>query len=327
MKSVTPMPRWAQYAGGATLLSLALAAAGVSMYMNIASGLAVAVELAIIFAIADIGKISLQVIRASIVDHPILKASWIVASMVSALCAANILATFMGDRLNGASHEAQAAAQAQQQVTEIEKSIANAQAAAEDERKNKNSPGCGKNCQALLTRVDALRAELATARSQAAAKPAPKSNGLSDMLADAAGADRQKAAAMFVVVMLVAALLVGELFSQLAHYGAGLIHAAATAQPVRPKPQPKPAEPQPEAVKVKPGSAAYYRDRLARERPDLAERVRLGALSINAAAIEAGLRKPKAKRPSPSRIDVTPETVVDHLAQIARKAKKKVAAV
>jgi hypothetical protein len=321
------MPRWAQYAGGATLLSLALAAAGVSMYMNIVSGLAVAVELAIIFAVADIGKIALQIIRASIIDHPVLKASWIVASVVSALCATNVLATFMGDRLNGAQHELAATAQAQLQVVEIEKSIANAQASAEDERKNKNSPGCGKNCQALLARVDALRAELATARGKLAAKPAPRSNGLSDMLADASGADRQKAAAIFVVVLLVAALLVGELFSQMAYHGAIMVHAAAMRPEPAKKParQPKAAEPEEAATKPQAGSRAYYLDRLDRSRPDLAARVRAGELSANAAAIEAGLRKakPKAVRTAKAQIAATPEAIAEHLAGIARKASKK----
>lgn len=41
------------------------------------------------------------------------------------------------------------------------------------------------------------------------------------------------------------------------------------------------------------GTAAYFRARLKCERPDLAARIARRELSINAAAIEAGFRKPQ----------------------------------
>ena len=46
---------------------------------------------------------------------------------------------------------------------------------------------------------------------------------------------------------------------------------------------------------LKYGSAAYWLARLRRDRPDLAERVTAGELSINAASIEAGFRKRTVK--------------------------------
>jgi len=45
------------------------------------------------------------------------------------------------------------------------------------------------------------------------------------------------------------------------------------------------------------GTAAYFLSRLERDRPDLAVRVWRGELSANAAAIEAGLRKPTITLP------------------------------
>lgn len=41
------------------------------------------------------------------------------------------------------------------------------------------------------------------------------------------------------------------------------------------------------------GTASYFRDRLVSERPDLATRVDYGELSIHAAAVQAGFRKPQ----------------------------------
>ena len=45
------------------------------------------------------------------------------------------------------------------------------------------------------------------------------------------------------------------------------------------------------------GTAAYFRARLNRERPDLAARIDRGELSIHAAAVEAGFRKPQLTLP------------------------------
>jgi|SRR5947208_2857172 len=45
------------------------------------------------------------------------------------------------------------------------------------------------------------------------------------------------------------------------------------------------------------GGTAYFRDRLDSERPDLAARVDYGELSIHAAAVQAGFRKPQLTVP------------------------------
>jgi hypothetical protein len=48
----------------------------------------------------------------------------------------------------------------------------------------------------------------------------------------------------------------------------------------------------------KPGTAAYYRQRLERDHPRLARAVDRGELSVFAACLRAGLRKPPQKRPT-----------------------------
>jgi hypothetical protein len=48
-------------------------------------------------------------------------------------------------------------------------------------------------------------------------------------------------------------------------------------------------------VKLRTGTAAYYRFRIERDHPALAERIASGELSVHAASIAAGLRKPRAK--------------------------------
>src|SRR3954471_23089172 len=45
------------------------------------------------------------------------------------------------------------------------------------------------------------------------------------------------------------------------------------------------------------GTAGYFLDRLDNERPDLAARVDYGELSIHAAAVQAGFRKPQLTVP------------------------------
>jgi hypothetical protein len=51
-------------------------------------------------------------------------------------------------------------------------------------------------------------------------------------------------------------------------------------------------------LKSKRGTAEYFRDRLDNERPELAARVDNGELSIHAAAVQAGFRKPQCTVPN-----------------------------
>jgi hypothetical protein len=55
---------------------------------------------------------------------------------------------------------------------------------------------------------------------------------------------------------------------------------------------PAPAEP---IRLVRAGTAAYYRARIERDRPDLAARIASGELSVYRASIQAGMRKAPAK--------------------------------
>ena len=55
---------------------------------------------------------------------------------------------------------------------------------------------------------------------------------------------------------------------------------------------PAPAEP---IRLVRAGTAAYYRVRIERDRPDLAARIASGELSVYRASIQAGMRKAPAK--------------------------------
>ena len=71
---------------------------------------------------------------------------------------------------------------------------------------------------------------------------------------------------------------------------------AAAVQEAELEPNKSVRHPKPASARRR-GTAAYFRTRLNRERPDLAARINRGELSIHAAAVEAGFRKPQLTLP------------------------------
>ena len=72
---------------------------------------------------------------------------------------------------------------------------------------------------------------------------------------------------------------------------AEIVIEAVDVEPVAPA-ETAPAEP---FRLVRAGTAAYYRARIDRDRPDLAARIVSGELSVYRASIQAGMRKAPAK--------------------------------
>lgn len=333
MSNVTPTARGAQWAGGLTLLTLAVGAGGVGLALNVRHGLEAGAAQAITYGLADIAKITIPIIAGWIGWNSHLRITAAVCVAVSLWCATNAWLDYNGRRSIDAQQQTVNADTARAELARIRTELAAiaetgspaallaaARLQSDTAASEAKNGGCLKRCSdaqkaaAELTeragkaeRKAKLEGELAAAKAKAeAAKPAveARSTGLVD-------------AVLFLALV--------ELLVWLSPLGIALIKAAREARPDDPAPTPKPAAeaetPAPAPTsRPKSGSAAYYLDRLRRDHPELAARVHRGELTVNAASIAAGLRQAKKlKRPAV----VTADNVNAHLARIASRARKK----
>jgi hypothetical protein len=304
MNTNKPLARWAQWSAGLALLAVALTAGGLSLAVNITAGLGVGLAVAVAYGLADCGKLLLPIVCTGIGWNVHTRGAYAVVSVVSILCAICYLADANGGQLIEREHAATVQADNAQQIAELEAELATLRKLAADEAGN---GGCGPQCKALQDRADKAAQKLQDARKARAGADAVTLPGSAVLAANLAGSSENEAARSIAIAKSVAALAVMELLAHLAGAAAALIGMA-----MRPDDQSKsgPVANAPKsgdavaklkrealATNAKPGTAAYYLQRLRKDHAALAAQVDAGKLSIYRASIAAGLRKaPKAKR-------------------------------
>jgi hypothetical protein len=292
------LPRWAQWLAGLALLATALTAGGLSLAVNVIAGLGVGLAVAIAYGLADCGKLLLPIVCQAIGWRVHTWIAYIVVSVVSVLCAICYLADQNGGDLLKREHAATVQDDRAKQVVELEAQLADLRAMVAAEASN---GGCGTNCKALQARADEAAQRLQEARTARADAKAVTLPGSAVLAATVAGTDASHAAKSIAIAKSVAALAVMELLAHLAGAAAALIGAAMRGPAIAKAPAAKSAravaslKAEALATPAKSGTRGWYLARLEHDHAALASRVHAGELSVYAACIEAGLRKPAMK--------------------------------
>lgn len=301
------LPIWAQWASGGALLLIALTAGATGLVLNVAHGLDAGPAAGLTFGLADLAKVVIPICAGVVGWSKQMRITAAICVAVSLWSAVNVYFDAAGGDLLAKQHGATVYAERAKRIVELEKSVADLDAyAAAEARKG----GCGPNCRALTAQAAEARRRLDAARNERAeAKPVE----LSDLAAAIAIATGRGAEGIAwgigaVKALLFLALLEGlvwlsvpamQLLGEATKLGKGKlgeVPAEIVIEVVEFEPtsaiDPAPAEP---IRLVRAGTAAYYRARIERDRPDLAARIASGELSVYRASIQAGMRKAPAK--------------------------------
>jgi hypothetical protein len=222
--------------------------------------------------------------------------------LASLWAASNAYLDAAGRELLAKEHGQTVYADADRRISELAAEAASLRSMAEAESKRK---GCGQNCRDLAGKAADAAQRLDNARKARAALSPVEASGLAAMVAMVAGGDAEKVARWLGAVKAALFILLVEALVWLAVPAMTLLGSAfrrrrpdvVDLEPI--------AEARPVAVRGGPpvkslparGTRAYYEARLAREHPRLALAVERGELSVFAAAVAAGMRKPPKDRP------------------------------
>ncbi len=235
----------------------------------------------------------------------------VVCVFASLWCASSAYLDGAGREQLARQHGAASYADKAKVIAELESDVARLQAQALAEGRDR---GCKQNCRAVNAQAAAASERLAAARAEKAAAKPVEASGMASAIAALTGGDVDETAWGIGVFKALLFLALIEALAWLSIPATGLLtggrrsdgSAELTVTPTGPTDAPTgivaPSRPCPviiapvrSAISARAGTAAYYRERLKRERPDLAAKVAGRSLSVYAASIEAGMRKAPAK--------------------------------
>lgn len=177
MKQNTTVPRWAQWAAGISLLSVSLAAAGISLAVNFQAGLIVHIAIAAMLALSDIGKILIPVVCQGIGWTLQSRVTYAVVSVTSVVCAFIFIEAMFDAQHSKVANQTVLTQNADQRIADLRTSLATTrQMAAEEAQRG----GCGDKCQALTAETAKLETAVTnavSARSGMKTKAAVPSQG------------------------------------------------------------------------------------------------------------------------------------------------------
>jgi hypothetical protein len=308
------IPPWAKWAGGLTLLAIALTAGTLGLALNVAHGLEAGLIAGIAFGLADLAKISIPLVAGLIGWSRQMKATAAICVAVSLWSAVNVYLDGAGAAILAKQHASEAYTDKAKAIAELEAEATRLSALAAQEAKNR---GCGPNCRALNEQASAARQRLQEARSaKAEAKPVEIS-GLAAIIAMASGAGQDGIARGIGAVKALLFLVLIEVLVWLSVPAMALLSQArirdvavelVAIEPVeiaKPVAKPVMAIAKPAAS----GTKSYYLARLERDHPVIAKRVHGGELSVYRGSVEAGIRKPATVKKWTTIEDYLPETV------------------
>lgn len=224
MKQVNEVSRVTKAVSGVALLAAALTAAGLSFMMNITAGLAVSLAVAIAFALSDVVKVLIPITCQAIGWNNHLRSIYVAASLISLVCASLFLADQFGAVMASKQNTAAVISTTEQQISDIRASLKDARsmALAESQR-----GGCGPKCKALNERVTEIEANLKTAVAERKTiNIADATDGKAKMLATLMGMTEAEASQTLNIVLIISALIIGELCSHLAGYAAQMLKSS-----------------------------------------------------------------------------------------------------
>jgi hypothetical protein len=295
MPSHGALPRAGQFAAGVSLLVIALAASGLGLTLNVSHGLETSIAAAVAFGLADGAKIVVPLVAGLIGWSKHMRATALVCVLASLWAASNAYLDAAGRELLAKEHGQTVYADADRRISELEAEAASLRDLAEKEGVR---GGCKINCQTIINKAENSAQRLHEARQARAALSPVEASGLTAMVAMIAGGNAGKIARWLGAVKAALFILLVEALVWLAVPAMRLLSAAfrrrcsdvITFEPI-PEVNPTPAK-----ITARAGTAAYYHQRLNRDFPQLAQAVDRGELSVFAASVQAGLRKPPRER-------------------------------
>jgi hypothetical protein len=243
-----------------------------------------------------VAKVLVPVVCQAIGWTKHLRSVYAVASVVSVVCACLYLADQFGEVIAAKTDAAAITASTDRHIEDMRASLTSVRkmASAESQR-----GGCGPKCQTLNDRAEKLETALSDAlRKRQAAKPAEATDGKAVVIAGVIGTGEAETSRGTAIILILAALLIGELCAHLAAPAASML-GSAMHRPQTPEPAlqaiiPAPAKTARTAGKAK-TDRAYWLARLHRDHPALAAQVESGECSVYSACLQSGLRKPARK--------------------------------
>lgn len=324
MDEDTKPPGLGQYVLAVILGVLALAAGGISLSMNVAFGLKTGLVMAAIFALSDGAKIILPMIDAALGGSTLKRSlTYWTAVAISVLAATSYLLETQASRLLHAEKATEAASDARADAERIRGELALISeplgvSALEKLEKAKREAAdreagrgyCGPKCEGLKTEADALLERLGQAKRRAdleaqlaatvqtvEATPA-EALGSADTLAALTGGDKAEIAQQEAIVKAILMLAILELIAMFSGDAGNLFMRTWRARQAARRQVTEADEIETKASEISPKklAASYWMERLSKVRPDIAARVISGEISCYRGCIEAGIRKPPAKK-------------------------------
>lgn len=231
--TINTIPRWGQWASGVSLLVVALTAGALSLAVNVVAGLSVALPVAVMFGLSDVGKVLVPVVCQAIGWNRHLRTTYWLAATVSVICALIATADMFGLRLAAIDHTAKGVSLSGQQITELRTSLASVRKMASDEAQR---GGCGPKCKALNDRADKLETSLSAAVASSREQTKPTVTGIGFLGQAVAKVKPETTNTASSVLLVLAGILMMELFCHLAGPAASMIGIAMyrKAEPTAP---------------------------------------------------------------------------------------------
>jgi hypothetical protein len=299
---------WTKWSAGLALLAIALAAGTLSLVLNVAHGLEAGIAAGIAFGLADGAKVLIPLTAGLIGWTNQMKITAAVCVAVSLWSAVNVYMDGAGRAILAKQHGQDAYATQGKAIAEREGEVARLTAlAAQESAKG----GCGKNCRAINEQIETARQKLAEARASHAEAQPVEASGLASLIAMMSGVKANEIARGIGAVKAALFLMLIEALVWLSVPAMALLKDAAK-QDIAAEPVASPIEEPASAMQIiakvaamppKAGTKAYYMQRLQREHPALAAKIASGGISVYAASIAAGLRKPPAKATKWTKVD------------------------
>jgi hypothetical protein len=221
-------------AAGFFILALALASAGISLWINFQAGMIVGLSIACMLAISDLGKVIIPVVCKGIGWNLQTRLTYAAVSVASVVCAFIFVTAQFEAKQAAVSNTAVNTGLADQRIADLRSSLKTTRDMASTEAKD---GGCGPKCQSLNDQAGNL--ETAITEALAARKAMPTKSAVPD-----------QASSLLLTILGFTAM---ELISHLAAAGAALIGLAMQKQskPVKAKAKAKPATRKKAATKPK----------------------------------------------------------------------------
>jgi hypothetical protein len=287
------LPRAGQFLAGVSLLAITLTAGGLGLSLNVVHGLETSLASGIAFGLADAARIIVPIICGLAGWSRQMRITAAFCVLVSLWSATNVYLDAAGCELLAKEHGATIYADADHHITELAEEAASLRFLAAKEGAR---GGCKQNCLALTSQAAEAAQRLQEARTRREGLHPVEASGFAAMAAMTYGGDPEKIARTLGAVKASLFIALVEILVWLAVPAMTLLGAAFH----RRRRDVVDLQPIPARITAKSGSAAYYRQRLERDHPELARAVERGQLSTFAASVHAGLRKPAKGQALPS---------------------------